>query len=94
LNHTRFAGRAAFRLLTVRRSTFLQAPRHVLVQHAGDQGLVGNTLFERFDLNVVQVAGRQADIHPLVFESRSAGRRADAGQQALGILASISKVNG
>lgn len=40
---------------------------------AGDQRLLRHAFFERPDLNVLQVASRQADVDPTVLDRRCAG---------------------
>lgn len=43
-----------------------QTARNVLVENAGDKGLVRHAFFKRLDLNVTQIAGGQADVDPAI----------------------------
>ena len=54
---------------------FGKAARDVLVQNARDDRLVRHAFFKRFDLNVTQVAGRQANVDAPILDARRACSR-------------------
>lgn len=56
-----------------------EAPGDDLVQHSGNQRLIRHAFFECLDLDVAQIAGRQADIDAPILDGRGPRGRFDAG---------------
>jgi hypothetical protein len=50
-----------------------QPARDVLVEHAGDERLVGYAFLQRLGLNIVQIARRQADVDAAILDGGSPG---------------------
>src|SRR5665647_691101 len=70
--------------LATRRRAFRKTADDVLMEHARDQSLIRNAFLECPDLNVAQVARRQTDVHPPVFDASGTSSRLELGKLRLG----------
>src|SRR3954447_562728 len=61
-----------------------EATRHVLMEHAGNKGLIRHAFLKRLGLDVAQVTRRQADVDPPVLDGGGSGGRFDLGKLSLG----------